>query len=486
MFRSLRSSVALSGLLFLLAAPTAALALSPLEELGRALYFDGNLSVPAGQACAACHSPETGFTGPDSYINATQVAYPGAVHARAGGRKPPTAAYGGFSPVMHYDEAEELFIGGMFWDGRATGWTLGDPLAEQALGPFQNPLEQNVPNAKLVCRKVANSEYASLFEAVWGPGSVDPVKGVALMYERIGRSIAAFEASSEINPFTSKYDHVLAGLAELDAQEAMGRELFEGKAMCALCHISAPGEDGMPPLFTDFTYDNLGIPRNPDLAFYTATPRFNPDGVDWIDPGLGGFLATVPEFADMAEDNWGKHKVPTLRNVDMRPYPEFVKAYGHNGYFKSLEDITHFYNTRDVAMWPAPEVPETVNSDELGNLGLTMEEEAAVVAFMKTLTDGWQPAADKALAASTASPLKLNLLSDARGATSLSFSLPKDGGVRLDVYNLRGQRVAQLADGWYGAGEHAFTLRSDLASGMYLARLVAGQNIATRKFSVVR
>jgi len=86
---------------------------------------------------------------------------------------------------------------------------------------------------------------------------------------------------------------------------------------------------------------------------------------------------------------WGKHKVPTLRNADQRPYPEFVKAYGHNGFFKSLEEITHFYNIRDVEPWSAPEVSENVNTDELGNLGLTPDEEAAIVAFMKTLTDGY-------------------------------------------------------------------------------------------------
>ena len=87
----------------------------------------------------------------------------------------------------------------------------------------------------------------------------------------------------------------------------------------------------------------------------------------------------------------GKHKVPTLRNVDKRPYPEFVKAYGHNGYFKSLKEIVHFYNTRDVegAAWPPPEVPENVNTTELGNLGLSDAEEDAIVAFLKTLTDGY-------------------------------------------------------------------------------------------------
>jgi cytochrome c peroxidase len=483
MFRSLTSPLAILTAVLLLAGP--ALALTPLEELGRHLYFDSNLSVPPGQACAACHAPETGFTGPSSEINAGQVAYPGAVHVRAGGRKPPTAAYGGFSPVLYYDEAEELFIGGMFWDGRATGWTLGDPLAEQALGPFLNPLEQNVPNAKLVCRKVANSDYADLFEQVWGPGSVNAVKGVPLMYERIGRSIAAFEASSEVNPFTSKYDYYLEGLAELTEQEALGLELFEGKAMCALCHLSQPGEDGMPPLLTDFTYDNLGIPVNPELPIYDAVRRFNPDGAELIDPGLGGFLASVPEYAHLAGDNWGKHKVPTLRNVDLRPYPEFVKAYGHNGYFKSLEVITNFYNTRDVGSWPAPEVPGTVNTDELGDLGLSAEEEAAVVAFMKTLSDGYTPAMGKARATTTSRPLTLGWNAEL-GRGQFRFSLPLDGNVKLDVYNLRGQRVARLADGWYGAGDHALALDANLASGVYLARLVTGQDIATRKFSLVR
>ena len=93
----------------------------------------------------------------------------------------------------------------------------------------------------------------------------------------------------------------------------------------------------------------------------------------------------------MYEAEWGKQKVPTLRNVDLRPSPDFVKVYGHNGFFKSLKDIVHFYNTRDVEMWPPAEVPMNVNTDELGNLGLTSDEEAAVVAFMTTLNDGYVP-----------------------------------------------------------------------------------------------
>jgi cytochrome c peroxidase len=100
----------------------------------------------------------------------------------------------------------------------------------------------------------------------------------------------------------------------------------------------------------------------------------------------------------------GKIQVPTLRNVDMRPSPDFVKAYMHNGYFKSLKDVVHFYNTRDVlprcapgdpgemvTCWPAPEDPTNLNKRQLGNLKLTDQEEDALVAFLKTLTDGYKP-----------------------------------------------------------------------------------------------
>jgi len=356
------------------------------EELGKALFFDTNLSSPAGQSCATCHAPEVGWVGPDSGINAAGSVYPGAISTRFGDRKPPTAAYGGDSPVLYFDETEGLWIGGMFWDGRATGWTLGDPLAEQAQGPFLNPVEQNVPGVKQVCLEVRKSDYADLYEDVWG----DPVdcgkNGLELTYERIARSIAAYERSEEVNPFSSKYDAFLAGDAELSEQEAWGLELFEGKGMCSACHLSEPGPNGEPPLFTDFTYDNLGFPSFPQNPANRADPTF-------VDPGLGGFLMKEGYEASVFEPELGKHKVPTLRNVDLRPYPEFVKAFGHNGYFKSLEEITHFYNTRDVAaeMWPAPEYPATINTDELGDLGLTLDEEAAIVAFMKTLSDGYLP-----------------------------------------------------------------------------------------------
>jgi len=375
----------------LIATSATANGLTPLEELGKNLLFDTALSTPPGQSCTACHATETGFSGPDPSINAGEAVYPGAVFTRFGNRKPPTIAYGGDSPVLYYDEDENVWVGGMFWDGRATGWTLGDPLAEQAQGPFLNPLEQNNPNPQLVCLKVAQSTYALLFEQVWGPGSLDCVANVAATYERIARSVAAYERSADVNPFTSKYDYYLAGQVDLTEQEALGLELFEGDARCSACHISEPGPGGQPPLFTDFTYDNVGVPRNPDNPFYTMPKKWNPAGEDWTDPGLGGFLKGAGYDEAVYEAEWGKHKVPTLRNVDKRPYEGFIKAYGHNGFFKSLEEIVHFYNTRDVESWPPPEVSDNVNTDELGDLGLTAEEEAAIVAFMKTLTDGYMP-----------------------------------------------------------------------------------------------
>lgn len=237
-------------------------------------------------------------------------------------------------------------------------------------------------------------DYAALFRQVWGPDSLDLVKDVAGTYERIARSIAAYERSAEVNPFTSKYDYWLKGQTTLSALEEQGRVLFEDKAGCAACHISQPGPEGEPPLLTDFTYDNLGVPPNPEDPFYSIPKKWNPDGTSFVEYGLGGFLKSVGLPEEVYLPEMGKQKVPSLRNVDKRPYTGFVKAFGHNGYFKSLEEITHFYNTRDVEAWPAPEVPDTVNHYELGNLGLTPEEEAAVVAFMKTLTDGYVPPED--------------------------------------------------------------------------------------------
>ena len=258
-----------------------------------------------------------------------------------------------------------------------------------------NPVEQNNPSKQAVLEQIARSKYADLWEEVWGePISFETEEKIAENYDRVGLAIAAYEDSSEVSPFSSKYDDFLAGLVELSEQEALGLELFNGTAMCSACHISEPGPNGEPPLFTDFTFDNLGVPVNPENPFYDMDNVFfddgtpiNPEGADWIDLGLGGFLATRLEWKDFASENEGKHKVPTLRNVAKAPSESFPKAYMHNGVFKTLKEVVHFYNTRDVEDWPPPEVPYNVNDDELGDLGLSDEEEDAIVAFLKTLSD---------------------------------------------------------------------------------------------------
>jgi cytochrome c peroxidase len=421
-------------------------------SLGKLLFFDEDLSVNGGQSCATCHAPEVGFTGPDALMNAGGGVYQGALPNHFGNRKPPASAYAGDSPKFHFDEQAGGWFGGMFWDGRATGNVLGDPLAEQAQGPFLNPLEQALPDARVLCVKVKKASYAGLFEQVWGAGSLDCAKDVNGVYEKIGHSIAAYERSQEVNPFTSKFDKFwdnakaatppkdvtkikcgtggmgggMMGMGcpgggsdpnrwtafrnlGLNDTELQGLAVFNdpNRADCASCHTLEAGPDGYP-LFTDFGYDNLGIPKNPENPFYTMPAAWNPDGANWVDYGLGGYLKEAGYAPDIYEPEMGKFKVPTLRNVDLRPSAEVVKAYGHNGYFKSLEEIVFFYHWRAMmdsgmmgggmgggmcgmdcenmsTMFPPPEVDQ--NRTPLSMFPRPQVDN--IVAFLKTLSDGY-------------------------------------------------------------------------------------------------
>ena len=239
----------------------------------------------------------------------TKVRWPAASATTA------SSAYATQSPILGYEieKKEALFSGGNFWDGRATGELLGNAAADQAQGPFLNPLEQALPSPVAVVSRVCGSTYASLFLSVWGANACDANK-VNAAFDYIALSIAAFEASPESNAFTSKYDYFLKGVVDLTKGEKKGLAVFKGKGKCANCHTLNPNGKGSIrhgnhalPLLTDFTYDNIGVPRNPENPFYDQ-PIYNPLGKAWIDLGLGEFLATRVEYQQFAAENYGKQR----------------------------------------------------------------------------------------------------------------------------------------------------------------------------------
>jgi cytochrome c peroxidase len=335
------------------------------QQLGKKIFFDKNLSTPAGQACADCHAPEVGFTNPETSLPVSQGVYPD----RFGKRNDLSAAYASFIPEFHYDAAKKSYIGGCFWDGRAKN------LVEQAKGPFLNSLEMANPDGAAVVEKVRKADYVAAFKEVFGQ---DSLKDPNQAYNLIAEAIADYEKSSELNQFSSKYDLYVKGKVKLSEQELQGLALFEKKGNCAACHPASPGKDGTPALFSDFGYDNLGIPKNAESPYYYLAKSLNPDGVNAVDLGLGSVLK------DPAQN--GKFRTPSLRNAAK------TLPYSHNGFFKTLRQIVAFYNTRDVGPWPPPEVPENVNRKDMGNLKLTEQEVDDIVAFLNTLTDGYSPA----------------------------------------------------------------------------------------------
>jgi cytochrome c peroxidase len=424
--------------------------------IGKVLFFDKNLSVNRNTACAFCHIPETGFQGGIEIINRTGINQPGSVRTRFSLRKPPSAAYAAFSPPLQYPtkpgqaKCSQCFIGGNFWDVRATGLRLGNASAAQSQGSPLNPTEMANREPACVVRRMSQRPYRNLFEEVLGPRAFDihwpanidelcslPNNNPATRigsevpgpndtpwivplatadrvraqqtFDLMARAIAAYEASPEVSPFSSKFDAFLAGKAKLNPAEMRGYVLFNGQARCNLCHVDPKG--ALHPLFSDNTTANLGIPKNPALAYYTQTKpdRYgyigDPQGQAYVDRGVGDFLRS-PEDGNVAWHTLaskfdGRFRTVTIRNVDKRPYPGFVKAYGQNGYFKSLKAIVHFYNTRDVlphcaagskgegvTCWPKPEFPRNLNT-HCCDLGLNDRQEDDLVAFLRTLTDGY-------------------------------------------------------------------------------------------------
>lgn len=356
-------SLLFAGVLILGGATAVIAGLTNEEVLGKLLYFDRYLSLNQNQACASCHDPGAGFADPlDLRMPAQYPVSAGSNSTLFGGRNAPPSGYAMFNPPFHFDTVVGLYVGGQFWDGRAP------TLKDQAKGPFLNPVEMAMPNEAAVIAALQNlsnpnsSAYQDLFTKAYklNLAAIDSTSNnlaVLDAYDKVAQAIGEFEKTKDFAKFSSKFDEVMAGKATFTTAEANGWTIFNDPAQgnCAACHPA--------PLFTDFTYDNLGIPKstNPIIAG-------NP-----VDLGLGGVLG------DSQQD--GKFKVSSLRNIAM------TAPYGHNGYFATLEEIVHFYNTAGDGTWPAPEVPATVNRTELGNLGLSPQQEADLVAFLKTLTD---------------------------------------------------------------------------------------------------
>ena len=348
---------ALCGIALVGSAALAATPLTNMQNLGRHLYVDKDLSLKRTQSCATCHHYNFGFADPtnsrDPYNTVVSLGDDGE---SKGGRNAPTSAYAGYSPILRQD-ATGAWQGGMFWDGRKTGVVLGDPLAEQAQGPPLNPVEMNMGSLEDVVDRVKEAPYAPLFLKVFGQNAFADYYEA---WDNIGRAIAEYERSPEITAFTSRYDK-----GNLNTQERRGLDLV--KANCSKCHATEADFGAPAALFTNYRYENIGVPVN-EIVYNDPDAHYT-----YPDYGLGGFLG------DSLED--GKFKIPTLRNVAL------TAPYSHNGYFPTLTDIVSFHNSRDDGSWAVPEVSANLNTTDVGDMGLSDQEIDDIVVFLHALTD---------------------------------------------------------------------------------------------------
>ena len=370
--------------------------LTPRERLGLRLFFDPNLSEPGGTACASCHDPRRAFTGNNStMIGVAQGSRPD----QFGTRDAPTTMYLATAPRFGHAgrDGQRVPVGGLFWDGRA------DTLEEQAKQPFFNAAEMNNPDTPALIAKVAKATYALEFRKEWGEKIFDNPEAAL---DAVAASIAAFERTPVFQPFTSKFDYVIRGEAKFTEQEQRGLSLFtiRQKGNCAQCHIvDEASRDPRKSLFTDFGYHALGLPRS------TRIPK-NADAAH-IDLGLCDRVpVSLPKTSKPpAKDPTacGFFKTPTLRNVTI------TAPYMHNGLFDHLRDAVAFYATRDTdpSRWyprgrkfndlPA-QFHANVNVDTQPyqrspgqRPQLSNEEIDDIVAFLFTLTDGWNQGANR-------------------------------------------------------------------------------------------
>ncbi|PHR58911.1 MAG: methylamine utilization protein MauG [Arcobacter sp.] len=343
------------------------------EALGKALYSEPNLSFNRTQSCATCHNLDHGLV--DDRANGVEGAVSlGDDGASLGNRNAPTAAYAALTPVFTFEGGE--YIGGQFLDGRASR------LEDQAGGPPLNPVEMNMPSKQAVVdRLMENADYVAGFKGLYGENIFDDINA---SYTAMTEVIAAFERTKAFSTFDSKYDKYLKGEYTLTAEETTGKNLFfaGNNNNCNNCHQLKSFIESENDAFTNYKYENIGVPANTVSIGLPALP---------VDHGL--MNNPTVQAGPTPGNHDGKFRIPTLRNVAV------TAPYMHNGVFKNLKTVVEFYDHMDGQgnhsinpetgnVWNAAEVPTTVNTVELeSGLPLSNADIDALVAFMKILTD---------------------------------------------------------------------------------------------------
>ncbi|MES2260396.1 MAG: cytochrome c peroxidase [Pseudomonadota bacterium] len=362
----------------------AAAPLSAAASLGRRLFFDASLSASGKLSCASCHDPRHAH----APGNGLAVQLGGPALDRPGLRAVPSLRYLDQNGALSV-HADGSAIGGFDWDGRAPS------LAAQAAGPLLAPNEMANANPAEVVARLRRAPYAAQFRRVFGAGIL---RRPDAAFARLTFALQQYQIESPaFHPYDSKFDSVLTGRARLTPAEARGRRLFDDKdkGNCAACHSSAPGPGGRRPLFTDFSYDSTGVPRNMAIPANAQDSHF--------DLGLCGTEAIrQPGLC-------GKFRVPTLRNVATR------RVFFHNGVFTSLREVLEFYARRDTEpqRWYPPDargelqifndlppaLRANVNRTEVPydrKPGMVPALDAAdiddLLRFLATLNDGYRPA----------------------------------------------------------------------------------------------
>jgi cytochrome c peroxidase len=394
---------------------------SAMAKLGHDIFFDTSLSSSGKIACASCHSPDHAYgppndgpvmlggpeltlpgvravpsltylerqldfsIGPDDQLNENVNLAQQAEIGKTADRVQKTATQAAQSAANIVPQ------GGLFWDGRA------DTLQIQASGPLLDPREMDGGSIEIIAEKLRNAPYAKKFAALFGERIF---KDPRLLVAEATFAVSRYQIEEpSFHPYTSKYDYWLEGRARMSEAEMRGLRLFNDpeKANCAGCHSSQPSREGLPPRFTDTQYEALGAPRNLALA-------------DTRDPGYFDLGVCGPIRKDLADQTQfcGMFKTPSLRNTAVR------RVFLHNGVFHTLQEVMDFYNFRDTnpeRVYPVGadgkvqkyndipvqyqanvDVSDPPFNRHLGDVpAMTAQDEADIIAFLKTLNDGYKP-----------------------------------------------------------------------------------------------